>query len=199
MRVNAWAAQVDLIRATPTEIARAVNERTIDPQFPEFVAKARAHDMDIVVVSDGFDLAIEAVLKRAALDLPYYANHLEWLGKDRWRLGYPNLNTDCKPKSGNCKCARIADGATRTVMIGDGKSDFCVASKADFVLSKASLTKECVSQGLRHIAIGGFADVLRLFDTWTLEALMAPRRQTLPRYPMRTPVGDMSKRPTLLH
>lgn len=192
--------QVDMIRANPEDIARAVNERTIDPDFPAFVKKAQASGIDIIVVSDGFDIAIETVLKRNGLDLPYYANRLEWLGRDRWRLGFPNMKAECAPRAGNCKCAQLADGARRTVVIGDGRSDFCVASKADFILSKASLTRQCVEKNFRHIAIGGFADVLRLFDTWTMEALMAPRRQTMPRLPVGVrSTNDMSKRPPQLH
>mgnify|MGYP006150539211 CR=1 FL=1 len=38
------------------------------------------------VVSDGLDRTVGAVLKRYGLALPYHANHLEWLGGDRWRL-----------------------------------------------------------------------------------------------------------------
>ncbi|MEQ1648084.1 MAG: MtnX-like HAD-IB family phosphatase [Hyphomicrobiaceae bacterium] len=196
---DCMAAQVDLIRATPSDIARAVSERDIDPAFPEFVARCKAHGMEVTVVSDGFDLAIETTLKRAGLDLPYFANSLEWLGGDRWKLGFPNSSDDCTKRAGHCKCQRLADGATRTVVIGDGRSDFCVAAKSDLVLSKSSLTNHCVSQGLRHIAISGFADVVRTFDSWTVEALMAPRRQSLPRRAIPHAGLDLSKRQSHLH
>ena len=193
------AAQVDLIRASPADIARAVNEREIDPAFPEFVDRCHSHGMEVTVVSDGFDLAIETMLKRAGLNLPYYANQLEWLGGERWKLGFPNSSADCSKRAGHCKCQRVADGATRTVVIGDGKSDFCVAAKSDLVLSKSKLTTHCVAQGMRHIAISGFADVVRLFDTWTVEALMAPRRQSMPRRAIPNLGGDILKRPSQLH
>ena len=56
-------AQVDLIRATPEQIARAVSERQVDPHFREFAERCLDAGMHVSVVSDGFDLAIDAVLR----------------------------------------------------------------------------------------------------------------------------------------
>ena len=168
-------AQVDLIRASREDIARAINERDVDPAFPAFVAECRARHIPVTVVSDGFDLAIETVLKRYDLDLPYVANHLKWLGDGRWRLEFPHRSAVCKTEAGNCKCRQIAAGITRTVVIGDGRSDFCAASHASFVLSKSNLTAYCRKEGLRHWAIDGFAEVVDRFDGWLAEA-----RQTGP-------------------
>ena len=163
-------AQVDLIRASRADIFRAVNERSIDPDFPEFVRLCKARGVGLTVVSDGFDLAIQAVLERAGLDLPYYANHLAWLGHNRWRLEFPHRNADCKTAAGNCKCRRLTTGRTHTVVIGDGRSDFCAASNADFVLSKTSLTQHCRENGLRHRPFSGFADVVAGFEDWLADA-----------------------------
>lgn len=163
-------AQVDLIRASRADIYRAVNERSIDPDFPAFLDKCRRRNIGVTVVSDGFDLAIEAILERYQLNLPYFANHLKWLGDNRWRLEFPHRNPDCRTAAGNCKCRQLAQAPYRTVVIGDGRSDFCAASHADFVLSKASLTKHCQDNGLRHLPIKGFADVVAAFDDWVFEA-----------------------------
>ncbi len=123
-----------------------------------------------MIVSDGYDVAIRTMLQRYRLDLPFSANQLTWLGGDRWRLDFPNRAPDCRTEAGNCKCSRLAAGPQRTVVIGDGRSDFCVAARADFVLSKARLTEQCRKQGIRHWAIDGFADVLTRFDGWIAEA-----------------------------
>ena len=173
---DCMGAQVALIRASRADIFRAVNERDIDPAFPEFVRQCAAHDIAVTVVSDGFDLAIQATFERYGIDLPFYANHLAWVGDNRWRLDFPNRNVACETGSGNCKCRQLANAQTRTVVIGDGRSDFCVASKADFVLSKASLTRHCRSLGLHHWPISGFADVVARFDGWLDEA-RSGRRQ----------------------
>lgn len=196
---DCMGAQVELIRATRDDIFRAVSERDIDPAFPEFVRQCQARDIDVTVVSDGFDLAIEATFERYGIDLPFYANHLAWQGDNRWKLEFPNRNSACDTGSGNCKCRQLAEPLTRTVVIGDGRSDFCVASKADFVLSKASLTRHCQSQGLHHWAISGFADVVARFDGWLLEARSGVRRGSSSSQnviPVR-PVGISSLRPRL--
>ena len=182
-------AQVDLIRAKPEDIARAVSERAIDPAFPAFVNECKRRGIGVTVVSDGFDLAIETMLKRHNLDLPYYANHLEWLGGDRWRLGFPHRNDSCKTEAGNCKCRRVAAGPMYTVVIGDGRSDFCAASNADFVLSKSALTDHCQETNLRHWPIQGFAEVVERFDGWLAEARKLAPRAVPAQAPARIPVS----------
>lgn len=167
---DCMGAQVELIRASREDIRRAVSERDIDPAFPEFVDVCRDRGIAVTVVSDGFDLAIDATLERYGLDLPYYANHLAWQGNDRWRLEFPHRNIDCTTGAGNCKCRQLAPLPQRTVVIGDGRSDFCAASSADFVLSKASLTKHCISNGIRHWAFTDFTDVMNRMDGWLFEA-----------------------------
>ena len=167
---DCMGAQVALIRASREDIFRAVNERDIDPAFPEFIRQCEARDIDVTVVSDGFDLAIEATFERYGINLPFYANHLSWLGNNRWKLEFPNRNAACETGSGNCKCRQLGDDAVCTVVIGDGRSDFCVATNADFVLSKASLTRHCQSTGLHHWPISGFAEVVARFDGWLDEA-----------------------------
>lgn len=172
-RINSrdcMGAQVELIRASHDDIRRAVGERDIDPSFPAFVEACRNRGIGVTVVSDGFDLAIKATLERYGLDLPYFANHLAWQGNDRWRLEFPNRNIACATGAGNCKCRQLAANPIRTVVIGDGRSDFCAAGNADFVLSKSGLTKHCVSNGIRHWAFTDFADVLIRMDGWLHEA-----------------------------
>ena len=171
---DCMGAQVDLIRASRADIFRAVNERDIDPDFPRFVQLCRARGIPVSVVSDGFDLAIQATFERYALDLPFYANHLKWLGGNRWRLEHPNRNAACTTGSGNCKCLQAAVSPLRTVVIGDGRSDFCVASRADFVLSKASLTKHCEANGIAHWPVANFGEVVARFDGWLEKATSAP-------------------------
>jgi 2-hydroxy-3-keto-5-methylthiopentenyl-1-phosphate phosphatase len=186
------SAQVDLIRATPADIARAVNERDADPNFPVFVAACRDRGIGVTVVSDGFDVAIKTMLQRYRLDLPFTANQLTWLGGDRWRLDFPNRSATCRTEAGNCKCNRLASAGQRTVVIGDGRSDFCVAARADFVLSKARLTEHCRAAGIRHWAIDGFADVMALFDGWIAEARGVPLRDARPATGKRRPPANIN-------
>jgi 2-hydroxy-3-keto-5-methylthiopentenyl-1-phosphate phosphatase len=50
----------------------------------------------------------------------------------------------------------------KVLFVGDGRSDFCVAAKADFVLAKSRLIDHCVHAGIAHAAFVHFEDALAL-------------------------------------
>jgi len=162
--------QIDLVRATPDQFDALVAKIEIDPGFPEFVALCQEQGYDVTVVSDGLDRAVGAVLARAGLDLPYFANRLESCGEDRWRLSFPHARSDCRSLSGNCKCqfAEAATGMAR-IVVGDGRSDFCVAGRADLVLAKGALARHCQSSELPHFAFESFAEATALLSRWVEE------------------------------
>jgi len=153
------------------ELDALLDQVEIDPVFPAFVAAARAAGVDLEVVSDGLDYAIERVLARHGLGgLVIASSALEQIGARSWRLGFPYADPSCRSGSGTCKCARAGGNAERDgaiVLIGDGRSDFCVAAAADLVLAKDSLAAHCRELALPHFEIGGFADALSLLPSLT--------------------------------
>jgi 2-hydroxy-3-keto-5-methylthiopentenyl-1-phosphate phosphatase len=159
--------QVDLIRATPAEMDAFIDNLEIDPGVPAFFAYARSRGLEISVVSDGLDRTVNAVLSRFGITAVTRANHLEHLGDDRWRLSFPNTRADCKAFSGNCKCATPdAVSAALRIVVGDGRSDFCVAEHADFVLAKSKLVAHAQSRDLPHAAFETFAQAKSLLAAW---------------------------------
>ncbi|MFV3015480.1 2,3-diketo-5-methylthio-1-phosphopentane phosphatase, partial [Pseudomonas sp. KHB2.9] len=48
------------------------------------------------------------------------------------------------------------------LVIGDGKSDMCVASTADFVFAKGSLARYCEANNIPHARFDTFAEVSAL-------------------------------------
>lgn len=161
------ARQVDLIRATPEEFDALVATVDVDPAFPRFVELCRSRGIAMTVVSDGLDRTISAVMRKAGLDLPFFANRLDYLGDKRWRLSFPHSRSDCRSLSGNCKC-QFPEAARDSVhvMIGDGRSDFCVSGRVDLVVSKAALSKHCDANGMQHHPVSGFSEVIDLFVAW---------------------------------
>jgi 2-hydroxy-3-keto-5-methylthiopentenyl-1-phosphate phosphatase len=143
------ARQVALIRATPEAYDALVGSMTIDPHFQAFADLCERHGMPMTIVSDGPDRSIEILLRKAGLDLPYFANKMDHVGGDRWQLSFPHARPDCTTVSGNCKCQfpERFPAATQ-IMIGDGRSDFCEA------------------QGLAHHPIKDFRDATRLMKAW---------------------------------
>jgi 2-hydroxy-3-keto-5-methylthiopentenyl-1-phosphate phosphatase len=159
--------QIDLVRATRAEMDDFISSIEIDPDFPAFAVLCVRLGHSVSVVSDGLDLAVGAVLRRHGLDLPYSANHLQWVAGDRWRLTFPHARSDCHALSGNCKCNTAGEGPRElTIVVGDGRSDFCVASRADLVLAKDSLLKHCIMNDLPHFAFGDFAEATEILANW---------------------------------
>lgn len=164
--------QIDLVRATPAQMDAFIAGVEIDPGFPRFAQRFRGLGHTLVVLSDGLDRTIRTVLDRADIDVPYFANHLQWLGGDRWRLTFPHAKDTCTTLAGNCKCS-FAEGRHRetsireiTIMVGDGRSDFCVAERADLVLAKGSLREHCRKKDLPHYQFENFDEAAALLTRW---------------------------------
>jgi 2-hydroxy-3-keto-5-methylthiopentenyl-1-phosphate phosphatase len=167
--------QIDLVRATPMEMDSFMNSIEIDPGFSRFVDFVQGLGYPIAVVSDGLDRTIGNVLDRNNIDIEYFANRLEWRGGNRWRLSFPHARSDCSALSGNCKCS-FAEGQPRQfkVLVGDGRSDFCLAGRADLVLAKSGLLNHCRKNDLPHIAFDDFNQATTLFARWLTEHVTGP-------------------------
>src|SRR5215468_4450535 len=132
--------QVDLLRVSPSVLDEEISGIRIDQGFHAFVSFCRGSGAEVKIVSDGFDRVVRAAPGNEDLNVPFFANKLVWLGEDRWRLAFPHMRADCRVCAANCKCSHgWRRYARRRVVIGDGRSDFCMSSTADFVLAKGSL------------------------------------------------------------
>ena len=168
------ARQIDLIRATPQALDAFARNSAIDPHFAGFAALCAAYRLPLTVVSDGLDRIATAMLARAGLHVPIVANHLESLGEDRWRLGFPHARGDCRASAGHCKCATltVAPGTLR-VLVGDGRSDFCAATTADLVIAKGALALYCGNNRIPFEPFTDFAGATMVLARW-LAALRRP-------------------------
>ncbi len=165
-RINShdcMAGQVALLDMSRDELDAHLDARAVDPAFGAFVDSAQAQGMHIVIVSDGLDYGIRRILARNGLEsLPIVANHLHQVDERQWSLQFPHADKACRVGSGTCKCARGRAAHERTLLIGDGASDFCVAETVDFVFAKGKLIDHCRAKNIPHTAITGFADALPL-------------------------------------
>ena len=171
------AGLVGLLRMTRAEFDAHLAGLGIDRAFPAFVAKARALGVPVRVVSDGLDLAILQILARYGLDdLPVAANHLAPAASPmQWQLTSPFQAEHCR--SGTCKCACAAQAQStgaRTLLIGDGASDFCAAGRVDFVFAKHELMAHCRAAGIGYAPIKGFEDALALLPKLLDGSLVIP-------------------------
>lgn len=182
-RINShdcMAGQVALLDMDHDEFDAHLAERALDPAFADFVDVAHKLGVPIEILSDGLDYAIHNILRRAGLDcLPVTSNRLRQVADREWSLEFPNASATCRVASGTCKCARAAlaqFARKRTLLIGDGASDFCVAETADFVFAKGKLVAHCIAKNIPHAAIDGFADALSLLPALVSGKLVAASR-----------------------
>jgi HAD superfamily phosphoserine phosphatase-like hydrolase len=174
--------QAALLRATPRQLDAAIRTVEVDPGFHGFVALCRRRRVDVTIVSDGFDRVVRSVLRRARLTVPFFANALEWQGGDRWRLALPHRRLDCLTSAANCKCAHGLWGEGRGIVIGDGRSDFCMASRAGYVIAKGGLADFCRARGLAHASFRNFDDATRRLAEWLdLDEKRAPAAPACPK------------------
>ena len=161
------ARQAALLRVTPETLDEQIGSVRIDPGFPAFLKFCRQRGAAVKIVSDGFDRVIRMALSNAGLSVPFFANRLEWQGGDRWRLGFPHAQRDCRIVSANCKCSHAEWSSLRPhVVIGDGRSDFCMATRADYVIAKGALADYCRSRGQEHALFADFSEATAHLSAW---------------------------------
>ena len=163
------AEQIALVSEDEQTLRRYLNSVAIDPSFPEFVRYASTF-ADLAIVSDGLDYPIQQAMGRlAGPAVPVYANHLEFRPRGL-ALSFPLTDPSCTVRSGVCKCsvARGVDAGRglTTVLIGDGRSDQCIASQVHYVFAKGSLITYCQERKIPYTPFSSFADVLNTIREW---------------------------------
>ncbi|RFB75559.1 HAD-IB family phosphatase [Methylovirgula sp. 4M-Z18] len=152
------ARQVALLTASPAELDGAIDELKVDAGFGTFVTAAREIDASVEIISDGLDRSIDRTLSRLKVKVPRKANRLVQAGATSWRLEFPNADSGCRAGSGVCKCV-AARHIRPVILIGDGRSDFCLAEEASFVFAKGKLRGHCEREGIPYRAFETFAEV----------------------------------------
>lgn len=155
------ASQARLIRARPGAVQAFWDAIPVDPDAGTLIAAARRLGR-VIIASDGFEEPIRRVLERAGIaGVPIFANRLVW-NQTGAHVVFPHQRPDCRGGCGVCKCAMArADAAEHVVVIGDGRSDRCVAESADEVFAKGSLRQFCAERGIPHTPFHTLADVAR--------------------------------------
>ena len=167
--VQCMQRQIRMVKADHVTLENFFRGIQLDATFLPFY-KHVSQFSKLAIVSDGLDHAVKVAMKNAALpELPVYANKLHFVN-DGIDISYPNLKQGCRGGNGTCKCAIAQKLSVQSggpvVLIGDGKSDACLAAEADVVFAKGSLIKHCENNGIAHHRFQTFADVLAQVKKW---------------------------------
>jgi 2-hydroxy-3-keto-5-methylthiopentenyl-1-phosphate phosphatase len=153
-------AQVALITAPQRELNETLDEVQVDEGFPVFVAACREAGVPITIISDGVDHFIRYILTRYGLtDIPVIANRLTITPENGYQLDSPWSARACRSAAGVCKCTVVGIEKAQRIFVGDGRSDFCVSDKPEFVFAKGTLAAHCKKHGTEYIPYHNFNDV----------------------------------------
>lgn len=137
----------------------------LQPGAGELYRELKTNKIPFFLVSDGFDLYIDYVLKKHGLnDIEIFCNRGK-IVDGRLTIEFPYENYDCR-RCGNCKGARIRDirdniGQNhRIAFIGDGLSDICAAPEADLIFARGDFLTYCLREGFKPVEYKNFFDIL---------------------------------------
>ena len=157
--------ECELIEITEPELKIFALSQKIDGKFPAFVDLCNREKIKLVVLSDGLDYYIKLILEKYGLGkLPFYSNLLRFEGK-KLKPEFPYFDRGCG-SCGNCKRYHLKSlkrAGQRVVYIGDGLSDKCAVTEADFVLAKDDLRRFCEKEGIKHYPFHNFGEVIQTF------------------------------------
>ena len=133
----------------------------IDDYFVEFCQFLKKNDINLVILSDGFDLFIQKILEKNDIkNVKFYANHFLHNEDGSFSIEFPFYNPACEKKAGMCKCAMVKE--QEFCYIGDGTSDLCIAQKAKILFATKSLKDYCKKHSLIHYPFNSFRDIIEL-------------------------------------
>ena len=165
--------QVKLVKASKDELDSFLDTIPIMEGFSDFVAFCLSRNLKIVVLSDGMDYSIKRILTKNGFGfIPVIANRVLFQGRSGYRLEFPYGMEGCG--SGVCKCAAARALGGDTLLIGDGRSDCCLAGNVTFVMAREGkeLLARCQTNGYSHMVWRDFFDVRASLET-LLAALQA--------------------------
>ena len=138
------------------------------PGFGEVWQHCQDRGLPMVIVSQGLDFYIEALLEKEGFpQVPVYAVETSFteLGIDyKYNFTYPG-----EPNRGNSKglvVSRFRQQGYRVLYVGDGRSDFEAAVEADQVFAHSILAEECQRQGIPYWPFRDFGDVLSVLQEY---------------------------------
>ncbi len=169
------AGQVALIHGGWPAIERTLAGVRLDPTFAPFVHWCRHAGVRLRIVSGGIDRVIRHLLARDGIVVDgIWAARLGARADGRLTLRFPSPGRGWRCGAGFCKCALFTRAAARPVrvLIGDGRSDFCCAHRADLVFARAALYGYCRREAIPVRSFADFTDVRRSLERW----LRLPRR-----------------------
>ena len=169
--IDCMKQQLDLVEVDQVTLENFFRGIQLDASFIPFHQYISKFSK-VAIVSDGLDHAIDVATRNAAIpSMPIYANKLHFK-PNGVAISYPFRNENCKAGNGVCKCQIAeqlsADVGGPVVLVGDGKSDYCLAKHADVVFAKGKLITYCEQENIPFRRFQTFSEVLSVVKQWDI-------------------------------
>jgi len=152
----------------------------VDPGLHNMVKFCNDRNIQIIVLSDGFDYYIDMILKKENLiGLKYFSNHLILSSQNKLIPEFPYEDSKCR-YSANCKKNHIINNSRDedyTIYIGDGNSDKDTAQYCDLIFAKNSLLKYCEKERITFFPYNTFDDVIEKLSPILMKKHLKKRYQ----------------------
>jgi 2,3-diketo-5-methylthio-1-phosphopentane phosphatase len=157
--------EVAWLEAGISDLDSFIEDEPLDPYFKDFVDFCNRRKLELMILSDGLDYYIDAILMRYGFGfIDFKANHLVTEGDDIIGVEFPWYIPELCDMCANCKKAhveKLRDEGYFTVYIGNGYSDRCPSGHADMVFAKGDLLDHCIREKIDCIKFRNFRDVER--------------------------------------
>ncbi len=170
---------VDSLRVSEGQLQKFLDSRTwLRPGFEDFINKYQASDYKIVIVSSGWDIYIEEILKKFDFQVitsktefskvnwqdsgrVILCNSAKFQGQGKWKMGNGWLSWGCQISS-PCK-GKILDelrpNFDQVIAIGNSGTDICMMEKSSQTFATGSLKKICQEQSINCVGFESFAEI----------------------------------------
>lgn len=157
-----------------------IGRMNIDTTFHQFHKYCSDNDIDLIVLSDGFDYYISRIFNKENLNhVKIFANNLIINDKNEMVPSFPYFDIDCQT-SANCKRNHVLNNSGDeefTVYIGDGNSDKYSAQFCDFIFAKDDLLKYCEKERVTFFPFNNFEDVITRLESLRTKKRIKKRYQ----------------------
>jgi len=179
--VEGWKALFEIMYPVSSdELTNFVCSFEIDKSFHNLLAFAQENEIEMFILSDGFEFYIKTILGRENISgLQIYSNRLIENGSGKPQPVFPYRDEECK-SCGNCKRNHLIDNSgddEYTIYIGNGSSDVCPAQYCDFIFAKDSLRKYCEKEKVTFFPYDTFNDVVSKLETLFAKKRLKKRHQ----------------------
>lgn len=144
-------------------IETTVREVPLDDGLVPLISFVRSKGAEVTILSDGY--GFRAVEVGREVEVAVVTNAIDW---KRHEVLFPHMERACPCAAcGTCKRSPLEAASRqgrRTVLVGDGASDFQAAGVADVVFAKGELAERCATAGIRYRAYETLHDVLTFWS-----------------------------------